>query len=69
MAHKVMDEIWVNRNVQNAQFVLLEFGEKDEEYVLQDLRTLLATHGFSFTTQETTQIRNQLVIEGFLEEV
>ena len=69
MAHKVTDAIWLNRYVQNAQFVLLEFGEEDEEYVLQELRSLLGEHGYTFTSQQTTAIRNQLVIEGFLEEV
>ena len=69
MAHKVTDAVWLNRNIQNAKNVLLEYGKKDEEYGLQDLRVLLEEYGFSFTSQETTQIRNQLVIEGFLEEV
>jgi hypothetical protein len=69
MAHKVTNEIWLNRNVQNARNVLLEYGVEDEEYVLQELRTLLAEHGFILTSQQTTAVRNQLVIEGFLEEV
>ena len=69
MAHKVTDSVWLNKNIQNAKNVLLEFGVKDEEYGLQDLRDVLAEHGYSFTSQETTQIRNQLVIDGFLEEV
>ncbi len=69
MAHKVVDGHWLNRQVQTAMNIILEHGTKDDEYVLQDLRTLLAEHGFSFTSQETTLIRNALVDSGFLEEV
>jgi hypothetical protein len=69
MAHKVSDAVWLNRHVQNAQYVLLEFGVEGVEYAGQELRTLLAEHGFTFTSQQTASIRNQLVIEGFLEEV
>jgi len=69
MAHKVTDAVWLNRHVQNAQYVLLEFGVEGEEYAGQELRELLGEHGFTFTSQQTTAIRNQLVIDGFLEEV
>ena len=69
MAYKVVEAEWLSRHVANAKFVLLEYGVKDEEYGIQDLRTLLADYGFSYTAQEVTQIRNQLAIEGVLEEV
>ena len=69
MAHKVTDAEWLHRHTANGRFVLLEYGIKDDEYGIQDFRALLADHGFSYTSQETTQIRNQLVIEGVLEEV
>ena len=67
MAHKVPDAIWLNRNVQNAKNVLLGYGVEDEEYVLQELRSLLGEHGYTLTSQQTTSIRNQLVLDGFLE--
>ena len=69
MAHKVTDAEWLHRHTANARFVLLEYGVKDAEYGIQDLRTLLGDYEFSYTSQETTQLRNQLVIEGVLEEV
>ena len=69
MAHKVTDAEWLHRHTANGRFVLLEYGLKDAEYGIQDLRTLLAEHGFSYTTQEVTQIRNQLALDGVLEEV
>ena len=69
MAYKVAEAEWLHRHVANARFVLLEYGVKDAEYGIQDLRDLLGDYGFSYTSQEVTEIRNQLALDGVLEEV